>query len=346
MSGHARPPKGRAHPFPGEGVAQRREGGEPSAPARPPEGRDRPSLGEGVAPRREGGEPSAPARPPEGRDRPSLGEGVAQRREGGELNPVRPRCVQCRVAVALLVTGVAASFYYLGMPLGRMFEADAWRAMLAFAAGFFPPDLSPSYLARVGRAALETLAISLLGTVLAVFAAALLALPAAGRLGVGARVGARMLLNGLRSVPELVWAALMVLAAGIGPFAGVLALALHTAGVLGRLYAEALENAPPAPEASLVGAGSGAVTAFCYGTLPLVVAQWLAYALYRWEMNIRMAAILGFVGAGGLGTMLYYELSLFREAQASTVIIAMLLLSALVDTASQWLRADRPEGAR
>jgi phosphonate transport system permease protein len=146
------------------------------------------------------------------------------------------------------------------------------------------------------------------------------------------------LLNALRSVPELVWAALMVIAAGLGPFAGALALALHTTGVLGRLFAEALENAPPAPEAALADAGSGPVPAFAYGTLPLVLPQWLAYTLYRWEMNIRMAAVLGFVGAGGLGQMLYYHLSIFQQAQAATVLLAVLLLVFAVDAFSSRLR--------
>jgi phosphonate transport system permease protein len=119
----------------------------------------------------------------------------------------------------------------------------------------------------------------------------------------------------------------MALAAGLGPFAGILALALHTSGVLGRLFAEALQNAPPRPRDALLEAGAPAAAAFLYGTLPEVSPQLIAYSLYRWEMNIRMAAILGFVGAGGLGQLLYVELSLFHYAQASTVIAAMLLLS-------------------
>ncbi|MDR0260335.1 MAG: ABC transporter permease subunit, partial [Comamonas sp.] len=146
------------------------------------------------------------------------------------------------------------------------------------------------------------------------------------------------LLNLLRSVPELVWATITVLAVGLGPFAGALALALHTAGVLGRLYAEALQNTPAAPARALRLAGSSRLLAFCYGTLPAAAPQLLAYTLYRWEMNIRMAAILGFVGAGGLGQLLYFELSLFHYAQASTVIIAMLLLSMAVDWSSAALR--------
>jgi phosphonate transport system permease protein len=130
----------------------------------------------------------------------------------------------------------------------------------------------------------------------------------------------------------------MVLAAGLGPNAGTLALALHTAGVLGRLFAEALENTPSAPAEALRLAGSSRTCAFCYGTLPILWPQLMAYTLYRWENNIRMASVLGFVGAGGLGQMLYMSLSLFQEAQASTVILAMLLMVLVVDALSGWAR--------
>jgi len=130
----------------------------------------------------------------------------------------------------------------------------------------------------------------------------------------------------------------MVLAAGLGPFAGTLALAVHTTGVLGRLFAESLENATPVPEAALRDLGAGPVARFVYGTLPLVAPQCLGYVLYRWEMNIRMATILGFVGAGGLGQMLYVELSLFQQAQAATVLAAMTLLVLADDALSGWAR--------
>ena len=163
-------------------------------------------------------------------------------------------------------------------------------------------------------------------------------LPAAGRFGMPAKWIARSLLNGLRSVPELVWAALMVLAAGLGPFAGTLALALHTTGVLGRLFAESLENASSVPEAALRDLGAGPVQRFAYGTLPLIAAQCLGYTLYRWEMNIRMATILGFVGGGGLGQMLYFHLSLLQQAHAATVLIAMTILVLLDDALSGWAR--------
>ena len=229
------------------------------------------------------------------------------------------------------VVGVIASFSYLEIGLKSLLTVEAARSIGEFIAGFFPPDLSADWLAKVGTGIWETLAISIVGTLIAAGAGLLLALPKW-------RAPFSFILNTLRSVPELVWATITALAVGLGPFAGALALALHTAGVLGRLYAEALDNAPPAPGCALKLAGAPGSLAFLYGTLPGAAPQLIAYTLYRWEMNIRMAAILGFVGAGGLGQLLYVELSLFHHAQASTVIIAMLLLSIAVDQASAWLR--------
>lgn len=233
-------------------------------------------------------------------------------------------------ALGLTLAGaVAASFVHLDLGFTALFTAEAASAVGEFIAGFFPPDLDGDWLLRVARASWETLAIPAVGTLLAAIAGLALAQvrPASGPI-----------LNVLRSVPELVWATVTALAVGLGPFAGVLALALHTAGVLGRLYAEALENAPQGPQRALQLAGAPRSIIFFYAALPEVAPQLLAYTLYRWEMNIRMAAILGFVGAGGLGQLLYVELSLFRHAQASTVIMAMLALSVAVDWTSAWLR--------
>ncbi|MDH0140916.1 phosphonate ABC transporter, permease protein PhnE [Aquipseudomonas alcaligenes] len=237
-----------------------------------------------------------------------------------------------------IVAAVVASFSYLGLDLAALGQADNLGHMADYAARFLQPDLSSGHLLAIGRGALETLAMSALGTLLAALLGLFLALPAAGRFGVLAQSVTRLLLNGLRAIPELVWAALMVLAAGLGPNAGTLALALHTAGVLGRLFAEALENTPTAPAEAIRLQGGSQISAFCYGTLPNLWPQLLAYSLYRWENNIRMASVLGFVGAGGLGQMLYVSLSLFQEAQASTVILAMLVLVFAVDALSGWTR--------
>lgn len=232
---------------------------------------------------------------------------------------------------AALVVGVVASFRLLDMDLLQLFSAQSVASMGDFVGGFFPPDTSRTWLAAVAQGIWETLAISVVGTLLAAVGGLILALPRW-------RAPCALVLNVLRSVPELVWATITALAVGLGPFAGALALALHTAGVLGRLYAEALDNVPRAPAQALVLTGSNRLMGFLYGTLPAAAPQLVAYTLYRWEMNIRMAAVLGFVGADGLGQLLYVKLSLFHYAEASTVIIAMLLLSVAVDQTSAWLR--------
>ncbi|HDS1757474.1 MULTISPECIES: phosphonate ABC transporter, permease protein PhnE [Pseudomonas] len=242
------------------------------------------------------------------------------------------------LVMAALVAAVIASFSYLDLDLQALVGNGGLGQMAEYAGRFLHPDVTAEHLQAVGRGALETLAMSGLGTLLAMVLGMLLALPAAGRFGWPLQAAARLLLNALRAIPELVWAALMVLAAGLGPNAGTLALALHTAGVLGRLYAEALENTPAEPAAAIRLQGGGQLAAFCFGTLPNLWPQLLAYSLYRWENNIRMASVLGLVGAGGLGQMLYTTLSLFQEAQASTVILAMLVLVLLVDVFSDVMR--------
>ena len=256
--------------------------------------------------------------------------------------PVAPRRLDWRLALLLcgLASLVGASFYTLPLKWQAFFSTEALRSTGEFLGGFAPPELAPAFLHKVAFATLETIAMSALGTLLAALAGILLALPASGRFGVTARYLTRFGLNFLRSIPELVWASILLIAAGLGPMAGTLALAAHTAGVLGRLFADALENVAPEPEAILRINGASAGSAFLYATLPQAVPQMLSYTLYRWENNIRAATILGVVGAGGLGQMLKYHLALFQMPAAATVILAMLILVALVDAFSFWLRRN------
>ena len=246
------------------------------------------------------------------------------------------RCKACWFTVGLLVL-VVASFWSLDLQWAQFFSAEAVTSMGRFVGEFFPPDTSPAFLHKVAVAAWETLAMSAVGTLLAAIAGLALALPAA-RLHAGdaarARAPTRLLLNALRSVPELVWAALLLISAGLGPLAGTLALALHTSGVLGRLFAEAVENAPPGPAEALRAQGVGHGRVFLYATLPQVLPQLMSYTLYRWENNIRAAAVLGVVGAGGLGQLLAFHMGLFHMPKTATVLGAMLLLVAIVDAAS------------
>jgi phosphonate transport system permease protein len=250
------------------------------------------------------------------------------------------RCQACWFVAAVLLL-VLASFWTLQLKWGEFLSLDALRSMGRFLAEFFPPDTSPAFLRKVLLGAWETLAMSALGTALAAAAGLLLALPAS-RLhetdAAWARAPTRLLLNALRAVPELVWAALLLISAGLGPFAGTLALAAHTTGVLGRLFAESLENAPPGPAAALRAQGVGHGRLFLYATLPQVLPQLMSYTLYRWENNIRAAAVLGVVGAGGLGQLLAFHMGLFHMGKTATILGAMLLLVALVDALSYGAR--------
>lgn len=253
------------------------------------------------------------------------------------------RCKACWFTAGIVVL-VGMSFWSLDLQWAQFMSAPAIAKMGKFLGELLQPEGNAAFLKKLFHATLETLAMSAVGTVLAVILGLALALPASKTFdGDPARwrTVTRLLLNALRSVPELIWATLLLIAAGLGPFAGTLALGLHTAGVLGRLFAEAIENAPPGPAFALRVRGVAEGRIFLYATLPQVLPQLLSYTLYRWENNIRAAAILGVVGAGGLGQMLAFHMGLFQMSETSSVLMAMLALVALVDGLSfasrRWL---------
>ena len=250
------------------------------------------------------------------------------------------RCVACWIVAGTLAL-VVASFVTLDLQWAKFFSLDAAQRMGRFVGELLVPATDLRFLGKLGVASLETLAMSALGTLLAAVFGLLLALPAS-RTHAGdralARAPTRLVLNALRSIPELVWAALLIIAAGLGPFAGTLALAMHTTGVLGRLFAEAVENAPPGPAFALRAQGVAEGRVFLYATLPQIVPQLLSYTLYRWENNIRAAAVLGVVGGGGLGQMLAFHMGLFQMSETSSILIAMILLVAMVDVGSYFMR--------
>jgi phosphonate transport system permease protein len=202
------------------------------------------------------------------------------------------------------------------------------------------PELSVDFVTKLGMAALETLAMSFVGTLLAALAGLVLAFMATDTPDSHPSIVAlsRLLLNLLRSVPDLMWAAMLIIASGLGPMAGTLALALHTAGVLGRLFADASENAANHERETLRLAGVRPIHCFLYATLPSIIPQLLSYTLYRWENNIRAAAVLGVVGAGGLGQMLSFHMGLFQMNETSSILIVMILLVVLVDSLSYLTR--------
>ena len=254
-----------------------------------------------------------------------------------QANPwFRWNCSVCWVTLGLVLLTIL-SFWTLDLQLGRLFSVDSAKRMGRFLGELLSPDLRVIFLHKLWIAALETLAMSAVGTILAAFFGLLLAIPASKSHANDPahwRFLCRLVLNGLRSIPELVWAALILISAGLGPFAGTLALALHTTGVLGRLFSESIENAPQGAAQALRVQGVSESQVFLYATLPTIIPQLMSYTLYRWENNIRAAAILGVVGGGGLGQMLAFHMGLFQMQETSSVLIAIILLVVLVDTMS------------
>ena len=286
--------------------------------------------------------PASGPRAPLGGSEVHVVTGVGATNERYKLPPrlFDARCKSCWFVFGLICLTIA-SFWTLDLKWAQFFGADALAKMGKFIGELLVPETSIKFLRKLWVASLETLAMSALGTLIAAVLGLALALPAAKTYAQDKarwRGITRLVLNALRSIPELVWAALLLISAGLGPFAGTLALALHTTGVLGRLFAEALENSPPTPAFALRTRGVSEARVFWYATLPLVLPQLMSYTLYRWENNIRAAAVLGVVGAGGLGQMLAFHMGLFQMGETSSILIAMMGLVALVDIASNVAR--------
>ena len=219
-----------------------------------------------------------------------------------------------------------------------------------FVSGMFPPDLSVRTLQATGRGILETFQMSFLGALIgAVVAFPLAALGTAEADTVGASRGERVLkaipyhlsrfvLNVFRSVPDILWALVFVVALGLGPFPGTLALAVHSAGILGKLLSETLEAVPSRPVEALRATGAGALQAFLFGRLPQAMGGFTSLTLYQWECNIRSATILGFVGAGGIGQQILISMNLFDYPKVATLVGATIIVVLLVDRFSAAVR--------
>ena len=219
-----------------------------------------------------------------------------------------------------------------------------------FLASFLPPAHSAEFLAMVARETWRTVAIATAGMVLALGLALPLSLLAvrvlsvsalSGRMALGAfwlRQGVRWLLIALRSVPELVWALVFVRVVGLGPTAGVLAIALTYGGMLGKVYAEILESGDVHATQTLLRNGSGRLQAFFYGLLPQNAAELTSYTVYRWECAIRSSVVLGFVGAGGLGQQMDNSMKMFNGGEVFSMLAVFVALVALADRVSAGLR--------
>jgi phosphonate transport system permease protein len=239
-------------------------------------------------------------------------------------------------AWAVILGAIVWSAVETEVSLGRMIEGLPF--MWDFLRRMIPPDLS--VLGNALRGAMETIQIAVVGTAVA----AVLALPmgfAAARNAAPPWLfyWARSLLNAFRAVDTLVYALFFVAAVGLGPFPGVLAVMVYTATVLAKLYSEAIEAIEPGPVEAVRATGATTLQVLRWGVLPQLVPQFLSFTLYRFETNIRAAAVLGFVGAGGIGFYIQTYLRLLNYPAAATVLLVLIGLVMIVDFASSRLRA-------
>lgn len=241
---------------------------------------------------------------------------------------------------ALLAWGLLAALLAASWEGADMRPADLVRQsgnMTEYAASFFPPDF------REWRYYLEemvvTLEIALWGTVLAVLCAVPLGLLSSANVApLWVRQPVRRLMDAARAINEMVFAMLFIVAVGLGPFAGVLALWVHTTGILAKLFSEAVEAIDPQPVEGIRATGANALEEILYGVLPQVLPLWISYSLYRFESNVRSASVVGMVGAGGIGVILWEIIRGFQYAQTCAVMIIIVVTVSLIDLVSARIR--------
>lgn len=257
---------------------------------------------------------------------------------------------------AVAVAALAAAWRYAEVNPAVLFDRATLASLRQFVAALVPPDLSLDFLKTVGRAALLTLATAIASTTLSVVLAVPLGMLGCAslwrtgivatsrgegpgyRLLAAASVAVRGLLGFLRAVPDLVWALLFVAALGLGPLAGTLALAVSYTGVLGRVYADVFDAVDSQPVEALLSTGAGRVQLFIVAIWPQALPNLTAYTLYSFECCVRAAAVLGFVGAGGIGYEISVSMRLFDYGQVSTLLAAFIVILSVTDFVSRRLR--------
>lgn len=212
-------------------------------------------------------------------------------------------------------------------------------AIADYVGRMFPPDWE--YTPRIVQPTIETIEIAIWGTVLGILLAIPLGLMAARNISPHFAVygSARFILNALRGVSELVFALIFVSAVGLGPFPGILALALHNAGMLGKFYAEAIEAVDHGPVEAMQSTGAGWSQTVAYAIVPQILPHFITYNLYRFEVSIRSATVLGLVGAGGIGFHLISSIRLFDYQTTAMVLVVIVALVILTDWAGNKIRA-------
>jgi phosphonate transport system permease protein len=250
----------------------------------------------------------------------------------------RARSIATQLVTAIVVVAI---LYWTAidtnMSLGEFVRGIP--AIMEYVGRMFPPDWG--YSRTILGPTIETIEIAIWGTVLGIVLAFPLGLMAARNLTphVVLYGASRLILNALRGVSELVFALIFVSAVGLGPFPGILALALHNAGMLGKFYAEAIEAIDPGPVEALQASGARWTQVVVYAILPQVTPHFVTYNLYRLEVSIRAATVLGLVGAGGIGFHLISSIRLFDYQTTAVVLIVIVALVVVTDYAGTWIRS-------
>ncbi len=231
-----------------------------------------------------------------------------------------------------------------------LFAPANLKTLGGFLATFLPPASDAFFLGLLWQATLDTLAIATAGIALAMLIAIPLALASTHSLSVSrfngrargvsevVRGAARLLTLVLRGVPELVWALVFVRIFGLGPAAGVAALAITYGGMLAKVYAEILESTDQLPARALIAAGASRVQVLGYALLPAAADELISYTVYRWECAVRASVVMGFVGAGGLGQLMDQSMKMLNGGEACTILLTFLVLVMGADAFSGWLR--------
>ena len=260
------------------------------------------------------------------------------------------------VTILLITVVICWSWWQIDLAPSGLLTLDTWRALGDVAERFLTPSLKPEVLKLVGEATLTTFALATCGSLIAVVIALILTPFACESLSVrkspvdratrpAARVGwmllhhgARLIANILRTTPYLVWALILMLVCGLGPAPAAISLGLHTGGVLTRLFAGVFDADNQTPALALHQTGAGRWGILLFAVLPQVRAQLVALSLYRWEINLREATVLGLLAAGGLGHELAMAFGQFKYQTMVTVLVAIIALVCLGEFLSGWLR--------
>lgn len=240
------------------------------------------------------------------------------------------------VLLAILLAVLAFSWGPAEMGRWTYLFTDAGN-MAEYASGFLHPDF------RDWRYYLEEMVVTIQIALWGTFLAVLLSVPF-GILSAHNMVPwwilqpTRRLMDLFRAIHEVVFAVLFVVAVGLGPFAGVMALFIHTTGILAKLFSEAVEAIDPRPVEAIRTTGASRIQQVIYGVIPQVLPLWISYSLYRLESNVRSATVLGIIGAGGIGQVLFESIRAFYYPQASAILIIVVVTVTVMDLISQQLR--------